>query len=243
VLLPLAKEIGDRGAALFGVAEPLAMRLRRVHSPVEPAAFRLRQMASAGGCLIIGLAIVSVAPVPVPLAILTVAGLPVLAFLVAEQRLARASERWQRDLAYETPIVSEQLAMLLNSGYSLGSALSRIARRSSGCTARDLERVQNRIRQGLSETAALQEWAEVAKVDAVDRLVNVLTLHHDSADLGRVVSAEARHARRDLHRRTIEAIERRSQQVWVPVTVATLVPGVILLAVPFLAALRLFSNA
>jgi pilus assembly protein TadC len=243
VLAPLAKEIGDRGAALFGVAEPLAMRLRRVHSPLDPAAFRLRQMAFAGGCLIIGLTIVSIGPVPVPLAILTVSGLPVLAFLVAEQRLARASERWQRDLAYEMPIVSEQLAMLLNSGYSLGSALSRVGRRSSGCTARDLERVRNRIRQGLSDAAALQEWAEVAKVDAVDRLVNVLTLHHDSADLGRLVSAEARHARRDLHRRTIEAIERRAQQVWVPVTVATLVPGVILLAVPFLAALRLFSNA
>ena len=50
-------------------------------------------------------------------------------------------------------------------------------------------------------------------------------------------------ARRDLQRRTIETIERRAQQVWVPVTVATLVPGVILLAVPFLAALRLFANA
>jgi tight adherence protein C len=141
------------------------------------------------------------------------------------------------------PIVSEQLAMLLNSGYSVGAALSRIARRGSGCTARDLEVVQNRVRQGLSESAALREWAEVAKVDAVDRLINVLTLHRDAADLGRLVSAEARQARRDLHRRTIEAIERRAQQVWVPVTVATLVPGVILLAVPFLSALRLFSNA
>ena len=42
---------------------------------------------------------------------------------------------------------------------------------------------------------------------------------------------------------TIEQIERRGQQVWIPVTVATLVPGAILLAVPFLAALRTFANA
>jgi hypothetical protein len=46
-----------------------------------------------------------------------------------------------------------------------------------------------------------------------------------------------------LHRHTIEAIERRAQQVWVPVTVATLVPGVMLLAVPFLSALHLFAKA
>jgi hypothetical protein len=83
----------------------------------------------------------------------------------------------------------------------------------------------------------------VARVDVVDRLVGVLSLHTESADLGRLVSAEARLARRELQRRTIESIERRAQQVWVPVTVATLVPGVILLAVPFLAALRLFANA
>lgn len=243
VLVPLAKEIGDRGAALFGVAEPLSVRLHRIHSPLDPAAFRLRQMSGAGACLIISIALVSAVNMPIPLAVLIVAGLPILAFLIAEQRLARASESWKRALAYEMPIVSEQLAMLLNSGYSLGAALARIARRGTGCTARDLQQVQNRIRQGLSDASALQEWAEVAKVDAVDRLVNVLSLHRDAADLGRLVSAEARQARRDLHRRTIEAIERRAQQVWVPVTVATLVPGVILLAVPFLSALRLFSNA
>jgi hypothetical protein len=80
-------------------------------------------------------------------------------------------------------------------------------------------------------------------VEAVDRLVSVLTLHSEAADLGRLVSSEARQARRDLHRRTVETIERRAQQVWIPVTVATLVPGAILLAVPFLSALRLFSNA
>jgi hypothetical protein len=36
-----------------------------------------------------------------------------------------------------------------------------------------------------------------------------------------LVSADARQARRDVQRHTIETIERRSQQVWVPVTVAT----------------------
>ena len=40
----------------------------------------------------------------------------------------------------------------------------------------------------------------------------------------------------------IETIERRGQQVWIPVTVATLVPGVIFLAVPFVEAMRLFTS-
>ena len=40
-----------------------------------------------------------------------------------------------------------------------------------------------------------------------------------------------------------EQIERRSQQVWIPVTVAALVPGAIFIAIPFLEALRVFSTS
>jgi hypothetical protein len=242
VVGPLAGACGDRVAALFGVTEPLGRRLQRVHSRTGVTEFRVRQLTIAGGALLAG-AVPAGVGLPAPVAILVVAGAPLLAFLVVEQRLSRACERWQRDLGLELPAVSEQLAMLLNAGYSLGAALARVAQRSRGCTARDIAVVVNRIRQGLSETDALREWAEVARLDAVDRLVGVLALHSESADLGRLVSAEARQARRDLHRHTIEAIERRAQQVWVPVTVATLVPGVMLLAVPFLSALHLFAKA
>ncbi len=48
--------------------------------------------------------------------------------------------------------------------------------------------------------------------------------------------------RRDAQRQLIETIERRGQQVWIPVTVAALVPGVLLMGVPFVDALRVFSS-
>ena len=99
-----------------------------------------------------------------------------------------------------------------------------------------------RIRQGLTEVDALREWATVADVDALDRLVAVLALNREAGDLGRLVADEARSIRRDVQRELIEQIERRAQQVWIPVTVATLVPGVVLLAVPFIEAMRLFST-
>jgi tight adherence protein C len=76
----------------------------------------------------------------------------------------------------------------------------------------------------------------------VDRLVAVLALNSETGDLGRLLSEEARSIRRNVQRRTVEVMDRRSQQVWVPVTVAALVPGVIFLAVPFVAALRLFAG-
>lgn len=246
VIGPLAQTAGDRLAAVFGVSEPLARRLRRVHASDDVTSFRVRQLGITGSALVTG-AIVATGGVasglPAAAAFLLVVGAPLLVFLVLEQRVSQASERWQRALANELPVVSEQLAMLLNAGFSLGAALARVASRGQGCAARDLREVVIRIRHGLSETEALREWADIAGVEAVDRLVAVLALHTESADLGRLVSSEARQSRRDLHRRTIEVIERRAQQVWVPVTVATLVPGVILLAVPFLSALHTFANA
>jgi Flp pilus assembly protein TadB len=132
--------------------------------------------------------------------------------------------------------------MLLAAGYSLGGALNRLAARGQGTCGTDLRVVVHRIRQGLDEVGALREWSDRVEVDALHRLVSLLALNNEAGDLGRLVSDEARSLRSDVHRRRVELIDRRAQQVWVPVTVAALVPGVLFLAVPFIEALRLYGG-
>jgi tight adherence protein C len=243
VIGPLAGAVGERVAKVFGVTEALAVRLERVHSPLDVTGFRVRQLGWAAGGLASSTALATALPLPGAMALLFVVGGPLLGFLVVEQRLATESDRWKRRIFLELPVVAEQLGMLLGAGFSLGAALSRLAARGKGACGRDLARVQGRVRQGLSEIEALREWASVADVDALHRLVNVLALNRQAGDLGRLISEEARSARRDVHRELVETIERRAQQVWIPVTVATLVPGVIFLAVPFVEALRLFAES
>ena len=243
LLRPLAREIGEATARVFGVNEQLAVRLERIHSPLDVTAFRVRQVGwSAAGLAAGAAAATALRPAP-GIVLLLLLGAPLLAFLVQEQHVATASQRWQRRLFLELPVVAEQLAMLLSAGYSLGSALNRLSQRGRGCCAADLRRVALRTRQGLSEADALREWAAVARVDAIDRLVAVLVLNGETTELGRLLSAEARSVRKDVQRELTETMERRGQAVWVPVTVATLVPGVIFLAIPFLEALRLFSGS
>jgi Flp pilus assembly protein TadB len=242
VIAPLARAMGEQAARAFGVTESLAVRLERVHSPLDVTAFRVRQLAWAVAGLVGAGVLAAAARLSGPVALVFVLGGPVLAFLVVEQQLATASARWQRRIFLELPVVSEQLGMLLGAGYSLGAALSRLAARGTGACGRDLVRVTGRIRQGLTEVEALREWATVADVDALRRLVSVLSLNRQAGDLGRLIGDEARSIRRDVHRELVETIERRGQQVWIPVTVAALVPGVIFLAVPFIEALRLFAN-
>jgi tight adherence protein C len=238
---PLARSLGERVAVLVGVAEPLERRLRRLHAEVDVTSFRVRQLgwavAATGAGVLLAVALRPTAPV----ALLLVLGAPVLAFLVEEQRLATANARWRRRLWLELPVVAEQLGMLLGAGWSLFGALDRVARRGQGAVAADLGRVVVRVRQGSTETAALREWAELAEVPAVDRLVAVLALDRETTDLARLIGDEARAIRRDVQRELVEVMARRAQQVWIPVTVATLVPGVLFVAVPFLQAVDLFS--
>lgn len=241
VVAPLAAAVGERLSRLFGIHEALATRLRRIHSPLDPAAVRVRQLSWAAGCFVLaGLVTAALTPPPVIGALLVLGG-PLLAFLLIEQQIAGQSTRWQRRLFLELPVVSEQIGMLLTAGYSLGAALQRVSERGSGACAQDLARVGRRVRQGLNDADALREWAELAEVPAVDRLVGVLSLNRDTGDLGRLIAEEARSVRREVHRQLAAQLDRREQQVWIPVTVATLVPGTIFLAVPFLQAMRLFA--
>lgn len=237
VVGPLARDVGAAVGRAVGVTEDLGRRLRRVHATVDPTSFRVRQLgwaaaAFAGATLV---AVLLRLPLVLAIGVPLVAG--TLALLVVEQRLLSASAAWQRALTLELPVVTEQLAMRMGAGASLTVALDRVAGRGQGAVARDLTRVTARIRQGAATDRALAEWADLAAVDAVTRLVGVLQLDRDTGDLGRLLAAEARSLRADQHRHLVEVAEKRGQQVWIPVTVAALVPGTVFIAIPFASAI------
>ena len=242
VIAPLSRAIGERMARMFGVNEELGLRLERIHSPIDVTEHRVRQVGWMAVTFIGAVCVTAASRISTIVGVLLIAGAPTLAFLIIEQRVANASKRWQREIFEQLPILAEQLGLLLGAGFSLGSALNRLAKRGTGACGMDLRRVVSRVRQGLSEGDALREWALVADVAALHRLVSVLSLNREGGDLGRLISDEARSIRRDAHRELIERIERRGEQVWIPVTVATLLPGVIFMAVPFVQALSLFSS-
>ena len=241
VMGPLARAGGERITRLLGVAESLDVRLRRIGSPLDATSFRLRQLAWAGAAVVAALAAGLALGAP---ALWTLGGAltaPLLVFLVLEQQVLAASNRRRERTFTELPVVTEQLGMLLGAGYSLGGALARVAARSSGATADDLRQVGNRVRQGLTEVEALREWADLLDLEELHRLVGVLALNQETGDIGQLIADEARTMRREAQRRMVELIERRAQAVWIPVTVATLVPGVMLMAVPFIGAMSAWS--
>lgn len=221
--------------------EALSRRLDRAHLRLSAADVRVRQVAAAAAALA-GTGLTAVA-MRLPAGATTVAAIaaPLGAALAIDHAIARAARRWQERLVVELPPACEHLAMLLGAGRSLGGAIAELAERGNGAVAADLRRVVRRSQQGLGDQAALAEWADRASVPGVDHLVAILALDGHTAHLGGLIDDEARALRAQLRREQTAELRRRAQQVWVPVTVATLVPGSILLAVPFLAALRTFA--
>lgn len=237
VLAPLAEALGSRLARMTGIRRDLPARLAAAGSPETPTGFRMRQFVHALVALGTS-ALLAMALRPGPVVTLAmVCAVPVLVALAHEQHLESRLERRRSQAEAELPVVTEQIAVLLAAGMSLGATLDRIARRGNGVVAAEVSEVQRHLTQGHSETEALRSWAERARCDGVDRLVAVLAMHRDAADLGGLLAIESRSIRAAAHRRLVESIERRSQLVWVPVTVATLVPGLILIGVPFVSAM------
>lgn len=237
ILEPLLMDLGGRLSRLLGVATDLETRLARAESQMDPYSYRLRQITVAlvsTGCGLI--TVLAMRPASI-VSLVIVLGAPALSVLWVEQSLSNRITARQERLQAELPVLTEQLGMLLSAGFSLTAAISRLGERGSGVAASDLRRVTLEIRQGVSESAAFEHWAALSGLESVRRLVRVLGLHSETGDLGSLIAEEAREVRAEAHRDLVATIERRSQLVWIPVTVATLVPGLIFLAVPFYSAM------
>lgn len=237
VLAPIAESLGNKLSRLSGIRTDLRARLAAAGRAQSPSEFRLAQFSHA----LIAFGVASVAILALrpnaAFALMALVGTPILVALMEEQRLESAVEQRREQTEAELPVIAEQIAVLLASGMSLGATLDRIASRGSGVVASELGVVQRQVRHGSSETEALRSWAQRSRSEGVDRLVAVLAMHREAADLGGMLATESRSIRAAAHRRLVESIERRAQLVWVPVTVATLVPGLILIGVPFVSAM------
>lgn len=238
IAAPLATAAGSRLARALGLSDDLDTTLRRIGSHDDATAFRLRQFTLAGGTLLGAAFLTALTTLPPAITVAAPPTAAALAYLITEQRLANRSTAVQRRIRLELPIIIEQLGMLLGAGHSLAGAVARIGERGHGATAAGFRAAAKRMRHGVDEMQALRDFASQAEVPALDRLVGVLSMNREATDLGALISNEARLVRREVHRELIEALERRGQTVWIPVTVATLLPGVVFMAVPFVDAMK-----
>lgn len=211
----------------------LQARLTQAGLPYQPVTFRKAQAVAGFGALVVAAAIAVVLRLPSVVLFGCVVGLPAVAVWSVEQALTVARRRRKDLVVRELPLVVEQLAELLKNGMGLAQACTHMSVHARSVVASDLGRVAREIAHGVRDEVALQAFAERHDVASIHRIVAVLDAHRHAPDLGGLLAEEVRELRFAAHRELLALMQQREQQVWIPVTVATLVPGVLLLGVPF----------
>lgn len=217
----------------IGSETALNMRLERAGIRVTAVMFRTTQAVAGFAALVVAAALTVVFPLPAAVVFGLLAGLPVVAVWGCEQVLTVALRRRTDLVVRELPLVIEQLAELMKNGVGIAEACAKVAVHTHSVVASDLGRVAREIAHGVRDEVALQAFADRHDVVAIHRIVAVLDAHRHASDLGGLLAEEVRELRLAAHRDLLALMQQREQQVWIPVTVATLVPGVLLLGVPF----------
>lgn len=233
--------VGRRG--LGRTSARLERRLERAGSAATPRQLATGAVASAGAGLLLGL-LLSTATASTPLRLL----LPILGaalgglapFGLLEQRASRRQA--ERTAAF--PLLVEHLAMLAGHGFALPEAFWRLERRWRGTTiGEDLGALCRRMSQGAEPAVAVADWADAHRFPPAARLADALAATATSSDCERVLWQLGRAERERTLAELVRRFQVREQQVWIPVTVAALVPGMLLLVLPFARALHALGAA
>ena len=233
--------VGARPGEGHGPFYNLKTALRRSSASISsaaPGAFQggpaSGSLVAAASCMALAVALVasgrSAAALGVGLAGFAVLGAP------PAMRMANARAE-RRRIEGELPLAVEKLAVYLASGYSLSAALARLGEQV-GASAPVFSLMSNGVRSGMSAADAAVEAARRWPGPAMARLAALLEGGAGGADMVKAARSTAAGLRAEAHRDALAAMEKDSQKIWIPITIAALVPGVVMIFVPFVAVLR-----
>ncbi|MGC8480382.1 MAG: type II secretion system F family protein, partial [Acidimicrobiales bacterium] len=151
------------------------------------------------------------------------------------------STRLGRSLSTSLIELVELTSILVNSGRSINSALLRASQDERHPWAPFLRKALSATDRGGAIGEELLKLAHVLAIPNFERFAELIHLHINTPELGQLLQAELATLRRNRHLQLIETLEIRSQLVWIPVSIAILIPGTILLAIPLINSLKFFS--
>ena len=158
--------------------------------------------------------------------------------------LRPAVESWlgrKRNLAaIEMSLASEieKMAIYLAAGHSVNSALEMLSLSHDSPSSKVFELISRGTKSGVDATDAIAEAMLTYPCATLSRLANLLEGANFGADLVRGARIEASDLRNEGHRKVLAEMEKNSQKIWIPITIAALIPGIVLIFVPFIAVMN-----
>ncbi len=102
----------------------------------------------------------------------------------------------------------------------------------------DIVELQSMLRSGLDIEAAVAFWRAEFDTSAKQRLGDLLLAKMTAAETTSLIAGLIDQLKKEQRFQLISDIERRNQLVWLPVTIAVLIPGMIFIAIPLETTLR-----
>ena len=236
--LPTSSRGSEFTNGLSRASNALNEKLRsRLGLPKSQRALPPRYLAAGlavGLCLVFATAI---GMVPVKAALLVGLGLLGIPAAIA-LRVIRNRTLAIRAIEGAMPAEIEKLAVYLAGGYSLVGAITRVAERTKSPCAEIFEIIARGLKGGAEISVAVGQARELFEAPSLGRLANVLEGALYGADLVKAARSEAAAQRAAIHRLALAEMEKNSQKIWIPITIAALVPGIVLIFVPFVAVMK-----
>jgi Flp pilus assembly protein TadB len=136
----------------------------------------------------------------------------------------------------------EKMAVYLSAGLSITSAIARLSKNSTIACRALFEDLNLSLASGVELSEALAILQITFNSDSLHRFCIILESGLWGGNLPRAARHEAQSQRVDAHRQALALMEKNSQKIWIPITIAALVPGIILIFIPFLSILRTVSG-
>lgn len=132
-----------------------------------------------------------------------------------------------------TPFL-QQVRLKITSGNSLQKALTS----TSNVGNQDIEYLQNLLRSGMDIESSSRVWLDNFQAPAKQRLADLWSTKTTTSEMLTLIEDLLQWLHSEQRFYLTSEIERRNQLVWIPVTVAVLLPGMIFIAIPLEATLR-----
>ncbi len=158
--------------------------------------------------------------------------IPLVAVAEAASKI-RNELRQRVEIEANLPLEIEKLALYLGSGLSLNSSFYRLAKTSSTETRAVFIFIAQGLQSGLPVGEVLEECYLRFPTDSIRRITNLLAGGASGGDLVRVTREEAANQRGVRHLNALAKMEKVTQSVWIPITIAALLPGIAIVFIPF----------
>jgi len=155
--------------------------------------------------------------------------------------LLAAAQQMRTSLRDDLPLLLSELQTSLERGNSLTTSLIGIAETTQTSWRAHLVRCAASLVRGEAVANVLTELAGLAGIPEVRRALELLALSWQHQVAQKLIAQLLAQAKLDHHNRLIAIAGKREQLIWIPVAIATLIPGVLLVIVPLVGSLRLLA--